>query len=218
MPLPSLLVFGPQTSWRNPEQLSQFRDVLVVEPRLRSFVDAIRDLPTLWNDLLRYDPKLEQTSGLDSIKKVSRWLDGEEISLSSVQPNTLTTVLTIIVHLTQYLYYIDNDIDYPSQSKVIENVQAGGIQGFCIGLLSAVAVASSRTEEDLNHFGAIALRLALCAGAYVDLDRVLNVDTVFLAVRWRTETSYDRVEEILKGYSNVSQRQILSYAMLIIIL
>ena len=205
MPLPSLLVFGPQTSWRNSEQLSQFRDLLVVEPRLHSFVDAIRNLPTLWNDLLQYDSRLEQTSGLDSIKKVSRWLDGEDLSVSvDVQPNTLTTILTIIVHLTQYLYYIDNDIDYPSQSKVIENIQAGGVQGFCIGLLSAVAVASSRNEEDLNHFGAIALRLALCAGAYVDLDRILNVDTVFLAVRWRTETSYERVEEILKGYSNVS--------------
>ena len=205
MPLPSLLVFGPQTPWRSTEQLSQFRDVLVVEPRLRIFVKSIKNLPELWKDLVEHDPLLEKISGLDSINNILRWVGGEDISLSTdVQPNILTTVLTVIVHFTQYLYYIDNDIDYPSQSKLCENVQAGGVQGFCLGLLSAVAVASSKNEEDLNVFGGVALRLALCVGAYGDLDRILGVDTEFLAVRWRTKTSYERVEEILKGYSNVS--------------
>ena len=204
MPLPSLLVFGPQTSWPSKVYLLQLREVLLSEPRLESFINAIRALPELWTILIEKDPRLNRTNGLDSIRRLLLWIDGEiEVSADyEERPNTLTMPFTIVIHLIQYFYYFDNDIDYPSQSKVIHSVQHAGVQGFCTGMLTAVAVACSKNEQDVNAFGAVAMRLAFCVGAYADLHSVLHVETVSLAVRWRSDTGHDRVREILKGYND----------------
>jgi len=201
MPLPSLLVFGPQTIWPNSEYLSQLREVLLLEPRLGTFVEAIKNLTDLWMVLVEKDKQLSQLQGLKSIGVLRRWLNGEDLSLArGEQPNTLTLPMTVIVHLVQYFYYFDNDVNYPSQPKVLQNVEQGGIQGFCAGFLTAIAVACSQNEEEVTNFGAVALRQALCIGAYVDLDSALNLDTICLAVRWRSNTGYDRVREIIKAY------------------
>ena len=49
MPLPALLVFGPQTGAPYAKYLSQVREVLLLDPRLRFLVEAIQGLPDLWN-------------------------------------------------------------------------------------------------------------------------------------------------------------------------
>lgn len=204
MPLPSLLAFGPQTSCRNGAYFTQLREVFTSEPRLSRYVDAVNSLPDLWAALVQRDPRLEQVSGRENVSILLRWLSGEELSIpAATQSNTLTTVLTIITHLTQYFYYIDNDVVYPSQAKILRAVNEGGIQGFCLGLLSAAAVACSRNEDELGSLGTVALRLAFCIGAYVDLDQALNADTITLAVRWRTDSGYERLSEIMKSYKNV---------------
>ena len=201
MPLPSLIVFGPQTRWPNSEYLSQLRRVLLLEPRLGTIVEAIENLTDLWMMLEEKDKRLNQVQGLKSIAILRRWLNGEDLPLArGEQPNTLTLPMTVIVHLVQYLYYFDNDVDYPSQPKILENVEQGGIQGFCAGFLAAVAVSCSQNEEEVTNFGAVALRQALCIGAYVDLDSALNLDTICLAVRWRSNTGHDRVREIIRSY------------------
>lgn len=202
MPLPALLCFGPQINTLDTKYLSQVREVLVLEPRLRSFVNAIETLPDLWNVITEKDARLQRTSGLDSINNLLGWIQGKGVYLHQGGQNTLTLPLTIIVHLTQYFYYLDNDADYPSQRTVLKSVALAGIQGFCAGLLTAVAVACSHSEDDVNRFGAVALRLAFCIGAYVDLDSISNIQTVSLAVRWRSQTGQDRIREILKGYSD----------------
>ena len=202
MPLPSLLCFGPQIQTLDAEYLSQVREVLVLEPRLRVFVTAIETLPDLWKLLVEKNSRLQGTSGFDSINQLLRWIEGKGIHLHQGGQNTLTLPLTIIVQLTQYFYYLDNDVDYPSQRAVLESVARRGIQGFCAGLLTAVAVACSQNEDDVNRFGAVALRLAFCIGAYVDLDSISNIKTASLAVRWRSQMGRERIREILKGYSD----------------
>lgn len=154
--------------------------------------------------LVEKDPRLNRTNGLDSIRRLLLWIDGEiEVSTNyEERPNTSTMPFTIIIHLIQYFYYFDNDVDYPCQSKVVHSVQHAGVQGFCTGMLTAVAVACSKNEQDVNAFGAVAMRLAFCVGAYADLESVLHVETVSLAVRWRSDTGHDSVREILKGYND----------------
>lgn len=202
MPLPTLLCFGPQIKSLDAKYLLQVREVLVLDPRLRSFVDAIETLPNLWNVIVEKDTRLQRTSGLDSINTLLGWIQGKDVNLHEGGQNTLTLPLTIIVHLAQYFYYLDNDVDYPSQRTVLESVAHGGVQGFCAGLLTAVAVACSHSEDDVNRFGAVALRLALCIGAYVDLDSISNIQTISLAVRWRSQMARDRIRQIIKGYSD----------------
>ena len=189
MPVPTLVVFGPQTSWPNAEYLGQMRDALRLEPRNHFILDTIKKLPELWDQLLRKDPLLNSLPGKRSVQLLQDWINGEEVSLASVKrPNILTLPLTIITHFVQYFYYIDNDTDYPSQSRLLKSVELGGMQGFCAGILTAVAVSCSKNEEDINIFGATALRLAFCIGAYVDLDSALNIETVSLVIRWRSKT------------------------------
>lgn len=203
MPLPSLLVFGSQTTTRNVEYLSQLRECLLLDPRLLPFVKAIQGLVDLWQELSTKDTRLEKASGLESARFLQQLIDGEQAPPNLGEwPNTVTLPLTVIIHLVQYIYYFDNDESYPSQSRIIESTARGGIQGFCAGLLTAIAVACSNSEEEVTEFGATALRLALCIGAYVDLHLLTKAETVALVVRWRSSTGHVRVREILKGYQN----------------
>ena len=93
----------------------------------------------------------------------------------------------------------------------MNSVKAEGIQGFCVGFLSAVAVATSGSEADLGPSAAIAFRLAVCIGAYVDLDGACSpVATKYtaVAVRWREGDADSQAEgsRIIRSIPNVSWR------------
>jgi hypothetical protein len=77
--------------------------------------------------------------------------------------------MTVIIHLVQYLNYLDRSNCTHAQVLVHTRL-GGGVQGFCVGLLSAIAVASSRNEHDVVRMGAVALQLATCIGTYIDWD------------------------------------------------
>ena len=211
MTLPSLVVFGPQTTWPTSKYLLQLRTTLLLDPRLHTFLAAIKDLPSLWRSLVEHDARLSGVPGLDSVQILVHWVEhGDMPHDVNISPNVLTMPLTIIIQVIQYLHYIDSDIDGPSHGQILENVKAGGVQGFCTGLLTAIAVACSRDEGSVNELGAVALRLALCIGAYVDLDGAFAdepLETSSLAVRWRPAVGHDRtlddLKEILKGFPNV---------------
>lgn len=205
MAVPSLIVFGPQTTWPTSEYLFQLRAVLLLNPRLRTFLLAVKELPDFWQVLVEHDPRLSTVPGVKCLKDLRDWIDHGEFSLTwDVPPNVLSMPFTIIIQLVQYFHYLDNDI---SQAQILENVNVGGVQGFCTGILTAIAVACSKTEDDVNTYGAVALRLALCIGAYVDLDAA-SIDgrlrSSSLAVRWKTAAGHDKVLEILRSYPEVS--------------
>jgi len=208
MALPSLLVFGPQTTWPTSTYLSQLRAILLLDARLDTFLAAIKALPSLWQDLVEHDPCLATVPGLNSVQDLLDWLKhGEMPTRADVPPNVLTMPLTIIIHVVQFLHYIHSEAEKSSYGQILENVKAGGVQGFCTGLLTAIAVACSKDEESVNELGAVALRLALCIGAYVDLDGAFAdqpLETSSIAVRWKSEKGREMISETLKDYPNVS--------------
>ena len=203
---PSILAFGSQTTWPSSTYLSYLRNRLILEPRLRSFLAAIKELPVLWRELTDHDPDLAAVSGQASLDDLVEWLNrGEFKSTKGTPPNVLTTPFTVILHITQYFHYLG--LLQSHHPEVLKNLKAGGVQGFCTGMLSAIAVACSENEEDVNRLGAVALRLALCIGAYVDLDAVsasAKNETASIAVRWRSGDGHDIVLETLKHYPDVS--------------
>ena len=203
---PSILAFGSQTTWPSSTYLSYLRNRLILEPRLRSFLAAIKELPVLWRELTDHDPDLAAVSGQASLDDLVEWLNrGKFKSTKGTPPNVLTTPFTVILHVTQYFHYLG--LLQSHHPEVLKNLKAGGVQGFCTGMLSAIAVACSENEEDVNRLGAVALRLALCIGAYVDLDAVsasAKNETASIAVRWRSGDGHDIVLETLKHYPDVS--------------
>lgn len=212
MSCPSLIVFGSQTTWPSSQYLSQLRNSLVSQPRLHAFTDSIKQLPQLWQTLLESNPRLHRVPGRESLNYIKQWIDCGEFPLTAEPlPSILSTPMTIIIHIVQYLDYLENNrITFPTHSLFLTSLKPGGVQGLCTGLLTAVAVACSKNEEDINEFGAVALRLAVCIGAYVDLDGAYATppnQTCWLAVRWKEEVDRERVSDVLKGYPDVSTHQ-----------
>jgi len=210
MASPKLIVFGPQTNWPTADYLAQLRSMLLSDSRLHSFVDAIKGLPSLWKDLVANDPRLQGISGGDSLNQLVAWLvDGEFRGIITTPPNVLSMPFTVIIHMAQWFHYLDNNSSGAGFNQLLESARTGGVQGFCIGLLSAVAVATSQYEEHIGTYAGVALRLATCVGAYIDLDR-LECDTTVLAVRWTSPETHNRLVAVLKEFPNVSGQYILN--------
>src|SRR5436305_8096447 len=127
MALPSLVVFGPQTIWPSAEYLSQIRYLLLNEPCLSIFLSAIRDLPNLWTALVETNPRLSCVPGVQVLNDLKRWVDtGDMFSYASdIPPNVLSTPLTVIIHIVQYLDYTRHNV---SHVCILESVKDGGIQ------------------------------------------------------------------------------------------
>jgi len=90
---------------------------------------------------------------------------------------------------------------------VLAGLKDGGIQGFCTGFLAATALACSKDEEEINVLGAVALRLAVCIGACVDLDSRFAKPSKTrgcVATRWKTELGRNDVDQVLRSYPDVS--------------
>lgn len=205
MSQPSLFVFGPQTTWPTSEYLLQLRDTLLLEPRLKELLSSIKELPQLWNHLIQQDPRLSSVQGAKHLQSIQEWIDQGTFTLTTtVSPNIISMPFTIIIHLVQYFHYLENNPQGLTHAQLLEGAQAGGIQGFCIGLLSALAVGCASNEEDVAKYGSIALRLAASIGAYIDLDSALQCETSVLALRWSSTNSLQLVTNILKNHENVS--------------
>ena len=75
--------------------------------------------------------------------------------------------------------------------------------GFCTGILSAIAVSCSRSQEDLQRHGSAAIRLAMLIGAYVDAQ---NEDAAFesVAVAWKApHQSLDELFNLIQDFPGV---------------
>ena len=208
MPLPSLVVFGPQTPWPSKEYFSQLRSFLLNSRHLVDFLAAIKTLPDVWPSLVEANPSLSQIPGLRLLEDIKSWIDQDDfpVQTSEALPNVLSTPLTIIIHIVEYFNYLEHHETGMSHSQILDSVQDGGIQGFCTGFLAAIALAYSRTEQDINEFGAVALRLAVCIGAFVDLDgQFANPprETSCFTVRWTSDVGKAQVLDILKDYDKV---------------
>lgn len=200
-----LIVFGPQTPCPSKGFLAEIRTYLLSDPRLGTFREALKNLPSLWDRLVRHDQSLKAVPGSVTLERLGDWIQQGELPDETVaESNLFGMPLTIVIHIVQYFHYLDENI---SHSKLMEEVSTAGVQGFCLGLLSAVAVGCARQEAEINALAAVALRLAVCISAYVDLHRAYTAgsfDTVSLAVRWKSSTSHNLLLEVLQTYPDVS--------------
>jgi hypothetical protein len=207
MATPGLIAFGAISQRPASDRLDEIRTVLQQQPSLASICHTLQGLKSLWKTLVNQDPALEGVNGLVTATQLSEWITGT-ISSKELQDNgSLTRMpLTILAHISQYIAYIRQAEE--SHEAIIESVAlGGGVQGFCIGLLSALAVASAETENDIGSLAATSVRLAFCVGAYFDLDCLRhgqNSQTTSIAVHWKAPTTLEDVENLVGKYPNVS--------------
>ncbi|KAF2994037.1 t1pks [Curvularia kusanoi] len=201
MDLPSVLLFGPQTKLPDKEQSHAVRAFLTKSPKLQKFLAAIKELSSVWEQLLLFDPALDRVPARSSISMITQWLEDESVSEFPSKNNSLCTPLTVIIQIVQYFQYLERLS--LSHKQVTAAIATGGIQGFCTGILPALAISSSRDENEILSNAAVAVRLALCIGAYVDLNREVNAsEMACIVVRCKAPASVESIPTLLQPWQD----------------
>ncbi|KAI1115963.1 BcPKS19, polyketide synthase [Nemania sp. NC0429] len=207
-PLPSLLVFGPQNGFPSDEILQDLRQELVGNPQLSALKRAVDELPQLWETLIDFDKSLSELPGANYLAQLRRWVkEGGPFPYHQDRPpNLYALAVTLILQISQYARYLRHLGD-DSHRLLLESVRTAGIQGFCVGFISAVVVASSKSESDIGAAAAVGLRLAVCIGAYVDLEALRSRDAggaSCIAIRWRENNAAEKasVDAIVQSYDD----------------
>ncbi|KAH3139907.1 hypothetical protein LV164_006411 [Aspergillus fumigatus] len=207
--LPSTVVCGSQTPPPSRDCLQRIQADLK-DPKLKELAKAVDELPEFWSHLVEVKPVLSQVNDAP-LKKLKDWAKDESVlNIPEGLPNILLAPLTVIIHLVQYLRFAHsldaNDSQEDQHQRILQSTSKGGFQGLCTGFLSAAALACSRTRSDIWCNATVALRLATCVGAYVDLDRLTydNTDVhTCMIIHWEDNCGKDQVTEVLKGYPGV---------------
>ena len=207
--VPSLIAFGSLAPWPAPDRLQQLRNALRQQASLRPVIEAICDLSSLWRALETREPSLNAVGGKVAAENLVEWITGVNgVQIGNEKRNIMTIPMTIIAQIVQYFSYLQQSDRIKSHSSILESVAAGGgIQGFCAGLLSALAVASGKTEEEVGKFAATSVRLAFCIGAYIDLEQGKNggdLKASTIAVRWKMPTTLESIQRVLLNHPDVS--------------
>ena len=209
MALPSLIAFGALAPWPASDRLDQLRNALLHQKCLKPIVKAFQELPLLWRALSDQDPSLNSIAGEAAADHLAQWITGAGVAQIFVDKGNITRMpLTTTAQIADYISYLRQGDEPLGHESVMKSVAAGGgVQGFCIGLLSALAVASGKTEDDVGRVAADSVRLAFCVGAYVDLDRHRNggdSKASTLAIRWKSPTMLEDIQRLLSKYPDVS--------------
>lgn len=198
----SAAVFSPQSTAPKSGHLAHVRARLLEESALKPVADAVASLPKTWRALASKQPELAKNrEASELVDLFPRWLEtGNSEILESHMSGIVTLPLLSIIHIVQYLDYLQRL--GLSHSDFLESAEAGGIQGYCIGLLSAIVVGSSKNEEELVHNTAEGIRLALGIGAFGDIGSSPDeVDSNTLQVRLRSVGSEMDLLERFPGVS-----------------
>lgn len=218
-----MLVCGSLIASHNAASLTYLRSSLVHDPGFAGLRQELTELPDVWSLLVDREPSLASVDAAPLFHSLSGWLAGdinssETLVLHEGTPkNTFYAVLTVLTHILEYATSLDRShvddcpagTEYDAHTKRLEDFRDGGIQGLCIGLLSAIVLACSKTKVELGKNAGIAVRLAICAGACVDLAELQSAEpTVCLSARWSQHEDNSANEcdvgTILKEYPDVS--------------
>lgn len=199
----SAAVFSPQSTAPKSAHLAHVRARLLEEPLLKPVKEAVVSLPKTWRSLASKEPELgKNREASELIESFSQWIEtGHSETLEGHMSGLITLPLLSIIHIVQYLDYLQRL--GLSHSDFLESVENGGIQGYCIGLLSAIVVGSAKDEEELFQNAAHGINLALGIGAFGDIGSSPDeVDSNTLQVRLRNIGTETNLLERFPGVSS----------------
>ncbi|CAI7648453.1 unnamed protein product [Penicillium glandicola] len=191
----SLLIFGSQIAYT--EKASS-----------RSWVlNTVAGLPQYWEALAKELPEITDTIGSQGSKlleDLGLWLKSNGSTTLGVQdealPGMVFVPLIVLQQLTEYRQYLqtsNNDNSDPQAALVANKTPA---LGFCMGLLGSYAVASAHNLEELDQYGAVAVRLAMLAGALSDAQETWNPHRTY-AVAWTNAKQHEDLKRIVDSIS-----------------
>ncbi|KAJ5161072.1 Acyl transferase/acyl hydrolase/lysophospholipase [Penicillium capsulatum] len=183
---PSLIVFGPQTEPSSRDAIDQLRQEINQNPQLSHVLNAANYGAELWGPLVDFDPTLNHIPGANLLADLQEWVVGDG-PLPSYNFNTFRLPVTVLLEISQYFRYLKQLNVVNPHRVLLEGVKTGGVLGFCVGFLSAIAVAASEIEAEVAFTAAAVFRLAVIIGAYVDNNHfgLQGTKVGCIAVRWK---------------------------------
>lgn len=202
---PSAAVFSPQSIAPKSTQLAHVRARLLEEPLLKPVKEAVIALPKTWRSLAAKEPEIGKNhDASDLIETFPRWLQsGDSETLETHMSGLVTLPLLSIIHIVQYLDYLQRL--GLGHSDFLENVETGGIQGYCLGLISAIVISAGKDEAEVIENAAYSIRLALAIGAFGDIGSSPNeAESNTLQIRLR---NVGTEQDILERFPGVSPKR-----------
>lgn len=194
----SALVFSPQNAAPNKKCLDLIRSILNNhEAALKPLQKAVLRLPETWELITNSMPELAslKTRGISYTKSFSTWLElGATEELENNRSGIVALPLLIIIHVAQYYEYLR--VTGISHSDLLHAIRKnhGSVQGYCIGLVVALVVATSKNETELIENAAAALRITLGIAAFGELGcDATNPGPTTMAVRLRDGIDADEI-------------------------
>lgn len=212
-----LFLCGPQAVLPSPQELSELRRILLDHENFcKSLTSTLKDLKSLYGQLIAFDSTLKGVPEAPSIDFLLQWLESGTLSVPANNlPNAGCLPFAVLLQIALFLRHLTESNIGSDYRQKIQSLQQYGVQGFCTGFLTAAAIAFSENEEQLVKNTATSLRLAMCIGAYID-DNVLYNETLSspcaLSVRWNeAQFSKSQVEDLLADYEHVRSPRPLIY-------
>lgn len=207
-PMASVAVFCPQSKAPGESYLNQLHSFLRHNKYLEPFVQNILDLKDVWTILANQRQDIADLGqGPRYLQGLSEWITtGESSNISNCMSGILSLPLLVVIQLCQYFQYLE--LHGMSHSQFVAQLRAGGgIQGYCGGLLPAIAIACSKNEDEVVENAAIAARIALSIGAYGELGDDESVPgATTIVVRTKRVGQADELIDRFPGVSSSDAR------------
>ena len=200
--LPSMAVFSPQSKAPKEAYLDELRSYLCGKAELRPLLDAINDLPNTWSYFADHNSDIAALKqGLRYTRALADWINnGQSSNIANAMSGILSLPLLTIIQVVQYFQFLE--VKRLRHSDFMERLRGrGGVQGYCGGLMPAIAIACSADEAELASNAAKAMNIALGVGAYGELGDDENVEgPTTIVVRLKQE---GQGEEIIEDFPDV---------------
>ncbi len=206
----TIFLFGPQALSFDEDDFRNLRSTVMKTEHHHWVLDTIAGLPNCMESISIACPKLMtgSRSRLSILEDLQNWFStGRTSQEPGNLPNILLSPLVVITQLVQYTEY--QMISRPSLEKGedlydLSNQNAETL-GFCTGLLSALAVSSSRNRESFEQFGAVAIRIGMLIGMVVDAQNAAEKSgpPKSLATIWHSAEEKQKMSEILDIFPEV---------------
>ena len=166
----SVAVFCPQSKAPQESYLDQLHSYIRQNKHLKSLCQDIVGLKDAWSIFANQREDIAALAqGPRHMQNVADWITaGKSAPIANAMSGILSLPLLVIIQMGQYFQYLE--LHGVKHSDFLAHVRkGGGVQGYCGGLLPAVAIACSKDEAELVKNAAVTMRVALGIGAYGEL-------------------------------------------------
>ena len=174
--LPSMAVFSPQSKAPQEAYLDELRSYLCGKAELRPLLNAIEDLPKTWSIFADYKSDIAAlTQGLRYTQALADWVkNGNSSKIANVMSGILSLPLLTIIQVVQYFQFLE--VKRLCHTDFVARLRdRGGVQGYCGGLMPAIAIACAADEAEVATNASKAMAIALGVGAYGELGDDENI-------------------------------------------